>query len=100
MRTNDLFNNDLEDNLIFKEYVGIVVDNNDPKFSSRLKIRVSGINHQIPVKYLSWYKQETQGQGSNIDIPLIGIRVLVKLPKTNQLVVGIVSLVLPCLPQQ
>lgn len=64
-------------------YVGTVVDNKDPKFLSRLRIRVAEAFAGIPDEHLPWAIASVSHSGGagpdhgNVDIPVIGSKVLV-----------------------
>jgi Type VI secretion system/phage-baseplate injector OB domain len=58
-------------------YVGVVVDNNDPTFSGRAKVRIFGLMDNIPVAAVPWATQMStiifgSDGGGSLSVPKLG----------------------------
>jgi hypothetical protein len=72
-----------------KTYLGSVVDNKDPLYEGRARVRVFGVLDDIPVEDLPWAEQISglsfggNGGGGNLSIPRIGAVVGVHFEENN-----------------
>jgi hypothetical protein len=74
-----------------KDWMGYVVDNNDPEFEFRCKIRVIGLYDELPVEAIPWafpinsgiFAANNDGYGSG-SVPKIGTMVRVKFNSNNK----------------
>lgn len=72
-----------------KTYLGIVVDNKDPLYEGRARVKVFGVLDDIPTEDLPWAEQIAglsfggNGGGGNLSIPRIGAVVGVHFEENN-----------------
>jgi hypothetical protein len=67
-------------------FQGTVVDDNDPKQASRVKVQIDFITDEIKVDYLPWYYIEqplSSSPNSKTDIPKVNSRVIVTFDKED-----------------
>ena len=86
-------NHDIErrsDDLIDKQYLGVVEDANDPRKEGRARIRVVSIHDDLPVEDLPWAypKQKSaffgqDGKGGSLSVPKKGSIVAVRFDNGN-----------------
>lgn len=68
--------------------IGTVVDNTDPNYIGRCKIRVKGLNDNIPVEQLPWVTYGggnvfSGSAGGQLSVPRVGAQVRVKFKKDD-----------------
>lgn len=88
-----LHNHDIErreNDLVDKQFLGIVEDPNDPRKEGRAKIRVVGVYDDIPVQDLPWaYPTQKstffgkEGRGGSLSVPKKGAIVVIKFNNGN-----------------
>ena len=64
---------------------GTVVYNLDPNYSGRVKVRIHGINDNVPINQLPWvtYGGGTSANGGSVSIPKVGTQVRIKFKNFN-----------------
>lgn len=74
-RNHDIQSRDFDD-LLDKQFIGIVVDIDDPRKEGRAKVRVASIYDEIPVEDIPWAFPKNRGtffgqagKGGNVSIP-------------------------------
>jgi hypothetical protein len=72
-----------------KTYLGVVVDNKDPLYEGRARVKVFGVFDDLPTEDLPWAEQVSglsfggNGGGGNLSIPKIGSVVGVHFEESN-----------------
>lgn len=67
-----------------KQFLGKVVDNKDPKFMGRVRIRINSIHQGVPDNELPWATSQTGSGGhGSIDVPSIGDQVYTSFQGTD-----------------
>lgn len=74
-RNHDIQSRDFDD-LLDKQFIGIVVDIDDPRKEGRAKVRVASIYDEIPVEDIPWAFPKNRGtvfgqagKGGNVSVP-------------------------------
>lgn len=68
------------------EWLGTVVNNNDPLGRSRVQVKLDDLTKDIPNSDLPWYlvvNHPNTSSNSHVSIPRISSRVLVEFPNNN-----------------